>query len=224
MGEVVGDIIPQAVGVAISPVPIIATILMLFTPRARTNAPAFAVGWVLALIVVGAIVLLVSDASDTASEETPSDIVFLIKVLIGLLFIFLAYRQWQSRPAEGEEPAMPGWMSTIESFTPAKSFGLGALLAGVNPKNLGLTLAAAAAIGQAGLDGVDPWVVLIIFVVLGSLTIAGPVIYYLLAGASAERTLDTMKAWLVANNATVMTVLFVVLGAKILGDGLGGLL
>jgi hypothetical protein len=32
--------------------------------------------------------------------------------------------------------------------------------------------------------------------------------------------LESMKAWLLVNNATVMAVLFVVLGAKVLGDGI----
>jgi hypothetical protein len=40
MGQAIGDLLPSAVGVAISPVPIIAVILMLGTPRARSNGPA----------------------------------------------------------------------------------------------------------------------------------------------------------------------------------------
>ena len=55
---------------------------------------------------------------------------------------------------------------------------------------------------------------------IASLTIAAPVVLNLVLGARAEATLTEMKGWLVANNATVMTVLFVVLGAKVLGDGI----
>ncbi len=40
MGEAIGQALPFAVGVALSPVPIIAVILMLVTPRARANGPA----------------------------------------------------------------------------------------------------------------------------------------------------------------------------------------
>ena len=47
---------------------------------------------------------------------------------------------------------MPKWMATIDRFTAGKSLGLGAALSGVNPKNLALTLAAAASIAQAGLE------------------------------------------------------------------------
>jgi hypothetical protein len=118
---------------------------------------------------------------------------------------------------------MPKWMATIDTFTPGKSFGLGALLAGVNPKNLALTLAASVSIGQANLTGAEPWFTLLVFVVIASATVAGPVLYFLMAGASAERTLTSGKVWLIANNATVMAVLFVVFGAVLVGQGFGGL-
>jgi hypothetical protein len=62
------------------------------------------------------------------------------------------------------------------------------------------------------------------FVVIASASVAAPVLYYLDAGESAAKTLDGWKAWLLANNTTVMFVLFLVLGAKLVGNGLGGLL
>ena len=49
MLDVIGEILPSAVGVAISPVPIISVILMLFTAKAKTNGPASLVGWVIGL-------------------------------------------------------------------------------------------------------------------------------------------------------------------------------
>jgi len=223
MGAAIGDILPLAIGVTISPVPIIAVILMLFTPKARSNGPAFAAGWVLALLVVGGITLALADAGDVATESTPSDLAYTVKLLLGVLFLLLAVRQWQGRPAAGEEPEMPKWMETIDTFTPGKSFGLGALLASVNPKNLALTLAAGVSISQANLDGAEPGFTLMVFVVIASLTVAGPVLYFLMAGASAERTLTSGKVWLVGNNATVMAVLFVVFGAVLVGQGFGGL-
>jgi len=101
---------------------------------------------------------------------------------------------------------------------------MAALLAGVNPKNLGLTMAAAMTISEAGLSNSQSWVALIVFAILGSLTVAIPVLYYLIAGDAADETLNSWKVWLIANNATVMIVLFLILGMKLVGDGLGGLL
>ncbi len=224
MGSAISSILPQAIGVAISPVPIIAVILMLFSQRARSNGLAFLVGWVLALAVVGSIVLVLANLGKVSTAGTPSTLAYVLKLLLGLLFLLLAIRQWRSRPKEGEEPQMPKWMATIDTITAGKAFGLAALLAGVNPKNLALTLAAALSIAQAGLSGAAPWIVLVVFIVLASLTVAGPVLYYLLAGQSAEKMLTTWKAWLMANNATVMFILLLVLGVVLIGEGLGGVI
>jgi hypothetical protein len=224
MGNVIGDMLPQAIGVAISPLPIIAVILMLFSKRARSNGLAFLAGWVLALAVVGTLVLLLAGAGKVSAGGTPSTISYLIKLLLGLLFWFLAYRNWQKRPKAGEEPEMPKWMAAIDSFTAGRALGISALLAGVNPKNLGLTLAAALTIGQAGLSGGQSAIALLVFVIIASASVAAPVLYYLVAGESAAETLNGWKAWLLANNTAVMFILFLVLGAKLVGNGLGGLL
>ena len=224
MGNVIGAILPSAIGVAISPVPIIAVILMLFSQRAKSNSLGFLIGWVLGLALVGGIVLVLANAGKISEGGAPSTASYVIKLLLGLLFLFMAFRQWNSRPKEGEEPEMPKWMAGVETFTTGKSFGLGALLSGVNPKNLALTLAAALTIAQAGLSSAQSWLALIIFIILGSLTVGIPVIYYLSAGASAEAKLNVWKAWLVGNNATVMLVLLLVLGVMLIGQGLDGLI
>ena len=156
MGNALGSILPMAIGVAISPVPIIAVILMLFSKRARSNGIAFLVGWVLALVVVGSIVLILANLGKISAGGTPSTLAYVLKLLLGLLFLFMAVRQWRGRPKEGEEPHMPKWMASIDQFTPGKAFGFAAVLAGVNPKNLGLTLAAALSIAQANVSGASP--------------------------------------------------------------------
>jgi hypothetical protein len=223
----ISDILPYAVGVAISPVPIIAVILMLFSKRAQSNSLAFLGGWVLTLGVVGSVVLVLADAGKISAGGDATTLSYVVKLLLGVLLVYLAYRQWQNRPQGDEEPEMPGWMASIDNFTTGRSFSMAALLAGVNPKNLGLAVAAGMSIAEASSDSTtdaESWIVLIVFVIIASLSVAVPVLYYLMAGEAAEKTLDNWKAWLTANNVAVMAVLFLVLGAKLVGDGLGGLL
>ena len=222
MGPAIGDLLPAAIGVAISPVPIIAIILMLGTPRARSNGPAFAAGWVLGLVIVSVVVLLLASGADDPDSGS-STAVGVVKLLFGLLFLVLALKQWQSRPRAGREAAMPTWMAAIDRFTAGKSFGLGALLSGINPKNLGLTLAAASSIARAGLSGGETVVSVAIFVIIGSVTVAGPVIYYLLAGQRAAGALGSIKEFMAEHNAVIMMVLFTVLGGKLIGDGISTL-
>jgi hypothetical protein len=212
-----GEVLGLAVGVAISPVPIIAVILMLFSKSATVNSLSFLAGWVIGLLGVG-IVVLASGLS--SSDGAPSTASGWVKVLVGVLLLALGVKQWRSRPASGETASVPAWMATIDGFTPVKSFGVGVLLSAVNPKNLGLTLAAAATIGASGLSTGDEYVVLVLFVLVASATVATPVILNLVLGSRAEHALSEMKQWLTANNATVMGVLFFVLGANVLGTGI----
>ncbi len=223
MNGVIGDILSPAIGVALSPIPIIAVILILFSKRAKSNAAAFLAGWVLALSIVGVVVVLLGNVSQVADSSGPSKGAAVVMLVLGVLLLFFAYRRWKKRPKEGEEPQMPRWMAGIESFSTGKSFVAGLALVGVNPKNLPLTIAAAIAIASSGLGGAQPWIALAIFVVIASLTVIVPVATYMLAREKAERVLDSWKAWLTANNAAVMVVLFLVFGAVLIGKGIKGL-
>jgi threonine/homoserine/homoserine lactone efflux protein len=221
LGDAIGGLLPSAVGVALSPIPIVAVILMLGTPRARSTGPAFAGGWVFGLVAVSVIVLLV--AGDADSSDDTSTAVDVVILLFGLLLVAVAVRQWRGRPRAGQEPQMPKWMAAIDDFTARRAFGLGVLLSGVNPKNLALTLAAAASLAQAGLSAGGDAAGVAVFVAVGSLTVAGPVLAYLLMGKGAERPLGEIKQFMADHNAVIMTVVCLVLAAKLIGNAIGGL-
>jgi hypothetical protein len=223
MGQGISEILTFAVGVALSPVPIIAVILMLFSRRARVNGPAFLIGWVVALAGVSVAVYALSSAGDASTSGAASDTISWGKIALGVLLVLLAARTWRGRPAPGEQAAMPKWMSGIDQLTAGKALGLGVLLAGVSPKNLILTAGAAAGLAQLGLSTSDAVISLLVFVVIGSLTIAVPVLYYLAGGEAARARLDTVKAWLAVHNGAVMTVLLLVFGANLIAKGLPAL-
>jgi hypothetical protein len=220
MGQGVAEVLTFAIGVAISPVPIIAVILMLFAARARVNGPVFLTGWVLALAVVSTVAYVLADEGDVGTSSGASDTVSWVKIVFGVLFLLLAARQWRSRPAPGVDPPMPKWMAGVNTFTPGKAFGLGVLLAGVNPKNLLLSVAAATGLAQLGLSNGDAAGSIVVFVIVGSITIAVPVVYYLLGGEHAKTELDAIKGWLAVHNGAVMAVLFLVFGVDLIAKGL----
>ena len=62
MSSVIGEIIPLAVGKSISPLLIVAEILLLTGPQGRKNGWAYGLGWLIGTIVSGVVVLLVSNA------------------------------------------------------------------------------------------------------------------------------------------------------------------
>jgi hypothetical protein len=223
MGQAIGEILPLALGVAISPVPIIAVILMLLSPRAGASSTAFLVGWVLGVAVVVTVVTLVVNPATSDDTSKPSVTVSVIKLVLGLAAIALGVKEWRGRPAPGESAKLPSWMAAIDGMTPLRALGLAALLAGVNPKNLTLCLAGGVSIGGAGLTTAETVLTLVVFVVIASSTVAVPVLGYLLARDRMAAPLGRLRDWLTANNAAVMSVLLVVIGTAIVGKGLGGL-
>lgn len=223
MGRAISEVLPFAVGVAISPVPIIAVILMLFSTRAKANGPAFLLGWLVGLAAVSAIVYAIADDGDVSTDQDASDATFWVKAVLGVLLVLAAARNWRARPTPGTEVPMPKWMAAIDGFTPVKAAGIGVVLSAVNPKNLVLTIGAAANVAQAGVSTGDAVVALTVFVLLASVTIGGPVVLYLTGGAKVAHVLDGWKTWLSTNNATVMSVLLLVFGAVLFSQGLRGL-
>ena len=220
MGAAIGDVLGLAAGVAVSPLPIVAMILVLATPRGRVNGSLFGIGWLAGLSILGTVVLLLAGPADPSDDGTPAAWTGWLKLLLGVLALLLAARQWRGRPAEGAAPEMPKWMAGLDKLTPGGALGLGALLSGVNPKNAGLTIAAAATIAGAGLAGGEQAVTLAVFVVIGSAGVLAPLIVYLVAGERAARTLDAWKTWSGDHNAAIMAVLFLVFGFKLVGDGI----
>jgi threonine/homoserine/homoserine lactone efflux protein len=220
MGQGISEVLPFAIGVAISPIPIIAVILMLFSNRAKVNGPVFLLGWVVGLSVVVAVVYSIAHAANAATDSTSSDSVSWIKVGLGVVLLGAARRQYAKRPEPGEEPAMPKWMATVDDLKPGAAFGLAILCSAVNPKNLILAVGAAAGVAQVNDSVGDAVGALIAFVVIASLSVAFAVGYYLFGGEKAHAHLDDLKAWLSVHNAAVMAVLFLVFGVVLIAKGL----
>ena len=218
MGDVIGETISFAVGVAVSPVPIAAVIVMLFTPRARTNAPSFMAGWIIGLLLVGSIVLLIPGLEADGSD--PSTTAGVINGLLGILLLGAGWAAWRKRPGPSETAEAPKWMAAIDGFGIGKSFGMGFVLSALNPKNLMLVLAAAVTISSAGLSTGQEFGTLIVFTLIAASTVAVPVIGYLIAGDRADTTLANAKDWLIQNNTVVMAVLLLIFGISLIGDSI----
>jgi threonine/homoserine/homoserine lactone efflux protein len=222
MGPVLVDLLAPAIGVALSPVPIIAVVLVLATPRGRSNGLAFGVGWLIAVAIVTAIGLLTFSGT-SGDEEGVTTLHSVIVLLLGVLLLLAAAKQWRGRPGPGEAPELPAWMARIDGFTAARSFGMGAILAGLNPKNIALSFAAATSIAGGALTGAEQTVAVAVFVVLASVTVVGPVAYYLLAAERAAGPLSRLRIFMADHNAAIMIVILLIFGAKLLSDGVAGL-
>jgi threonine/homoserine/homoserine lactone efflux protein len=222
MGEAIGQILPLAVVVAFSPMPIVAVVLMLVSARARVNGPAFVLGWILGVGVVGGIILAVSGPADASDNGQPATWVDWLKLLLGALLVLFAVSQWRGRPAGDDEVPTPRWMGAIDAFTPLKALGSGVALSVANPKNLLVIIGAAAADAETGISGGKQTIVWLVFTAIATVGVAVPVVMYYALGERAAQVLDRLKMWMIRNSSVVMAVLCLIIGVKLIGDAISG--
>jgi hypothetical protein len=221
MWDVVLHMLPFAVGIAISPVPIITVILMLFTPRPRSNGAGFVLGWFLGIGIPALVVFMVDRVINQGDVATPpSRMALNLRIAVGVILILVAAWNWMHRNKQDVENKKPLLMRVVDSITPWKAIVLGFLFADVtNPKNLALTVAGCMAITAGHLSAVGNAIVLTLFTGMASLGVALPVLLFLSGGDAAKLTVEQWRQWLMKHKKGVMALLFFVFGIALLVRG-----
>ena len=217
MGEVVAEVLPLAIGIAASPFPIIPVILLLFTARPLAASGAFLAGWVLGIAAATAVFIGLASVVE-AFDEPPSWASW-ARIALGAVLLAWGARQWLTRHDSDEAPA---WMRSIEGSTPAEAARLGLLLSAANPKIVLLAAAAGLVIGAADLSTSGAVGAAAVFTGVAASTVAVPVLLFAVFGARVLGPLASMRDWLRANNAAVMALVILVLGALLVAKGVSG--
>ena len=223
MGQAIGQMLTMAVGVALSPIPIIAAVLLVSAPRGRVNGTAFVLGCLISTAVIGGVLIAVGVGSGTSDSGGPSTSTSVLKLVLGGLLLSLAAKEWRGRPAPDEEPPMPKWMGALDGFSPPKSFVAGVILTGLNPKNLLLVVAGAAAVAGAGASAGEEVVAWTIFTLIAIVGVSTPVVIAIAMGDRSDEPLTRLRMWMARNNGVIMAVILLLIGVKLLGDGIAGL-
>ena len=227
MLELVGTLLPLGLGIALSPFPIIMIVLMLSTARARANGLLFTAGWLVGISALVTVPALLLDVVEDYSEETSDVVAGIVRILLGLLLLFFAYRKIMKRArssSSGDESGddeLPGWMASTESTTPLKALRSGLLLSAANPKNLALAAAAGVTVTAAHLGATADFWGIVIFVVIASSTVLVPVAGYLIVPARMDAPLQAVKEWMSINHGIMTALLLLVFGVVLIGNGLG---
>ena len=220
--QAIGAGLPAALAIALSPFPVIGIVLLLVGPHGRLNGPLFAAGWLVGLSVVTAIVVGRVRRRRRSGEH-----------LVG--------NRRLGTGTGGSDPHRPGGAQVAGSTTTGRcdrradldgidrcgDAGQGAgsrcVLSGANPKNFVLAAAAATSIVEAGVHGTELVVAVAVFVLVGSFTVIGAVVVHWFGGRWGAALLDSVRQFMVANSAVITVFILMILGAKVLGDGLIGL-
>jgi hypothetical protein len=223
MGTAIGELLPLAVAIAISVTTIITTVFMLLSPKAKSRTVGLLVGCLVGVGGAVAAFTLLADLLPTQPSGGSSPAAAVIKMVIGILLVVLALRQWRERPASGDRAELPRWMAGVDSMTPVRALVLGLLLSAVVPKNLLLALSAGLIVGEAGFSGGQAAVVIVLFTVIATSTVAVPVVAHLVASARLRGPFESLRQWLVENNVAIMVVVLLVIGVVMIGNSIASL-
>jgi hypothetical protein len=211
-----GQTLPYALGILLSPLPVIPVLFILLGPRPRSSSIGYAFGWCCGIAFFTEIFVLIS-VFITNIESTPRWLSWAL-IPLGIALLLLAIQRWSVRH---KPQPLPGWMTALETASPAKAFGLGFLVSIVSSPvfliGAGLTIGTASQ--SAAKDALD----VLTFTVIASGLVILPVVLYLIAGKSVASALLASKQWLERNYATVSTVILFVFGVLILMKGIGSL-
>ena len=187
----------------------------------------------------GAMAIIVADVPagspmrtmpDIDHEQDPARALFTLTILTGLVMVAAGVARLGSVLRFVSNAVMVGfvsavgpWIGVVDGIRPTMALGLGALLAGLNPKNLLLVVAGAVAITETGIPAGQQAAAYTVFAFVGSLGVAVPLVIYLATGDRAPETLARLKRWLGMHNNVITSGLCLVVAAKLVSDAVPAL-
>lgn len=238
MGELILGLVPVALGVVLSPLAIMALVAVLLSQNARANGIAYLLGWFVGLAGLMALFLWVFPMLQVHQRGEPPLWVPLVRLLVGFFLVASAvwgYRKGRvhvarmaaastPRDVVAASPQLPGWLHSVESFRPGRTFLLGIGLFVLNPVDASCAVLAALDITLSDVASAAGLWIAVAFVVVGTLPIALPVAYVVVRGRDAEPLLDRVRTWIAGNTHVLNAALLLVIGALQLQKALAALL
>lgn len=215
---VLADLLTIGVGVAISPLAIVAVIIMATSGKGRSNGTAFVLGCYLFTVAFVTSLVFVGRASRTEDPTSgPHLIVDVLEIVLGATLLALAVLQWRKRNSVD----VPKWMQSLDDLTVMKAFVLGILISGpLSPKDIPLLISAGGRISQSRIPPEQIAAVIVVFAAIAVTAISVPWLISVVSPTKVEVRLSGTRRWLITNHSVIMVVLFLLLGVKLIGAGI----
>jgi hypothetical protein len=219
MINVIGQLLPLMVAVALSTVPILVTVTVLLAPRSSSSALFFLIGTLLGSFAVTGVLTLILLQFPASSSRPMQPGVGVAEIVLGCGL--LAYGVVLLIRSRGASPQteLPKWLRAVGTIRPVAALGLGIALT-LRPKALLVSTAAALIIGTSRLTVPETVIVLAVFVAVGGSSVAVPIILALGNPTMMRRPLEASRNWIIRNSRTVTLVVVFLIGTFVLGDGM----
>jgi len=226
MDSVFLSLLPLIIGSAVVPIQIIIDILLLKSPKQGTfKALAYVGGMTTVRLLQGLIfgLILTGSASNTTAEsEGKSLIISTLLMVLGIILLITAYKQWQKDDDPDAPP--PKWLAMVDTLTPLKAFGIGFGMLLIGTKFWVFTLGALAVLGQAALGQPSSTIAFLLFILLAESLLLLPILLRVIIPKQSKTLLEQVSAWLTRYNRPIIIIVSLIFGLLFLYQGAIGLL
>ncbi len=209
------DLILIGLVITLEPIPLTAFMLVLMSKGGVRKGAAFIFGWLLSLAAVVALTVLFTGNKPPKSNTAPSLAAIAIKMLIGVVLVFIALRRRakMGQPKKPKKP--PKWQTGIDNMSPWVVVGLAPLT-----QPWGLVAAGVATIMEAKLSSVESYIALFLFCVISTLVYLVMEIYAGFRPERAQAIMAGIREWIESHTDQVIIILSLGLGLWLVGKSI----
>jgi threonine/homoserine/homoserine lactone efflux protein len=209
---VVLDLVILGLVITLSPLTLVAFILLLAAKGGLWKGLAFILGWMACLVAVIAAVVLTTGGNPPRQHTAPSTAVLVVKALLGILLIWIGIRRRRRR---GLPRKPPTWMGWLDRMSPWAAVGFGAFM-----QPWSLVAIGAATVVQAKLSTVGDWLALVVFCLLATSSFLVMELYAVLSPEAAAARLGRIRTWIDGHMDQAIILVSLALGGLLLADSI----
>ena len=221
MWSALGDTLPLAVGLTLSPIALITGLILLLGDRGAPKAALFGAGWFTAIVILATIAMVLVDRAEEDDPVQASKGVDIVSLFFGLLFFVLAYLTWHKRGQDGEKGPEHKLLDRLNTIGVGGAYAMGVTQGFVVIKNWPLALGSGALLGAAGLDRAQSVLAVILFGVMATGGVIALLVVTMIGGNRLNGPLAEFREWLEANILPITLTTLLFFGSFFLGKGLG---
>ncbi|MFD6185368.1 GAP family protein [Streptomyces goshikiensis] len=212
------DLMLIALAIALYPLPLMAFILVVASPRGVLKGLAFLLAWLACLVAVIAIVLALTGGEPPSPRSPPSVVALALKLAIGVWLVLYGlhrYRRRQARAAAREASGRASAPSRMDVGSPWAAAGLAVLI-----QPWGMVAAGATTVVQADASHATTYLALFGFCLLASSGLLAAELYMVFAPEAAQARLLRMRTWMTGHKDEAIVFVCLLLGLWLTGQSI----
>jgi threonine/homoserine/homoserine lactone efflux protein len=201
--------------VALDPLPLTAFLIVLPSARGVRNGAAFVSGWLVSLAIVVAVTVLATGDNPPRPATAPSVAVLAVKIVLGVVLVWIAVRHIRARGRPGPPKNPPKWQEHVDSMSPWFALALAPAL-----QPWVLIAMGAATVVEAKVSGWQSFLALALYCVLASSSYLTMEIYAIARPAQSQALMASFRTWIESHVDQAIIAGSLIIGFWFIGDSI----